>query len=463
MPDSPWLGDACSLVDAFRSGERSPEEEAKACLAAIEASDLNAFSFLDAEAALDAARSADVSLPFGGVPIGIKELDKVKGWPATEGSVALKDKVATYDSTSVARLRAAGSVFLGMTTSSEFGGVNLTRTRLNGITHNPWNPERTPGGSSGGAASAVAGGLIPIGTGGDGGGSIRIPAGFCGLVGLKHTYGRTPKGPGMYMGSMTAVPGCLARSVRDAARWLDVTNGYDPHDPYSLPKEEGFEAGIGSVAVRGLKVAVAIDLGGSAVVHPDVAATLEAAAAALIADAGLVRTDVSIALPSMDTAWALSGTAEIFSDLGDRWPECADQLTPQIRFILEIAEKMYDIKSRAQLESRRSQFNDTMAAIFDQVDLVICATNPDVAFSAAGPLPTQVGERDVPIGNNGALTIPGNIHGNPGVSIPVGTVDGLPVGMQIMTRHRREDILIELAAIAERERPWALVAPGVAG
>jgi aspartyl-tRNA(Asn)/glutamyl-tRNA(Gln) amidotransferase subunit A len=202
MTDTPRPGDACSLVDAFRSREGSPVDELDATLAAIEGSELNAFSFVDGDAARDAAGRANVNAPFGGVPIGVKELDAVAGWPKTEASVPLKDRIAGRDSELVTRVRAAGAVLTGLTTSSEFGGVNLTRTNLNGVTRNPWQLDRTPGGSTGGGAAAVAGGLVTIGTGGDGGGSIRIPAGFTGLFGLKCTYGRIPKGPDM----------CVARS-----------------------------------------------------------------------------------------------------------------------------------------------------------------------------------------------------------------------------------------------------------
>ncbi|HEX7460341.1 MAG TPA: amidase family protein, partial [Acidimicrobiales bacterium] len=180
----PWLQDACSLVDAFRAKTLSPAEALEASVAAIEASDLNAFSLVDAEAARVQAAEADVSLPFGGVPIGVKELEPVKGWPYTEASLVFADRMSEFDSTHVTRLRAAGAVLAGQTTASEFGGVNCTATRLHGITRNPWDTERTPGGSSGGSAAAVAGGLLPIATGGDGGGSIRIPAGFTGLFGL---------------------------------------------------------------------------------------------------------------------------------------------------------------------------------------------------------------------------------------------------------------------------------------
>src|SRR2546430_16242488 len=189
MTDTPWVGDASSLVEAFRSGERTPIDELDVTIAAIERSDLNAFSYLDEEAAHEAAAGADLDAPFGGVPVGVKELDSVAGWPYTQASVPLKDEVATHDSALVSRVRDAGAVLVGLTTSSEFGGVNLTRTNLNGVTRNPWEIAHTPGGSTGGGASAVAGGLVTIGTGGDGGGSIRIPGGFTGLFGLKCTYG----------------------------------------------------------------------------------------------------------------------------------------------------------------------------------------------------------------------------------------------------------------------------------
>ncbi|MEY3482699.1 MAG: hypothetical protein RLZ40_742 [Actinomycetota bacterium] len=190
VTDAPWQGDAISLVEAFRRGERSPVEELTATYDAIDRSDLNAFCFLDRDAAFAAARTADVSLPFGGVPLGVKELERHAGWPDTDASLVFKDRVADTTDTMLKRAKNAGAVLVGQTTASEFGGVNVTRTLLHGATHNPWKRGRTPGGSSGGSASAVAGGLVSIATGGDGGGSIRIPAGFTGLVGLKATYGR---------------------------------------------------------------------------------------------------------------------------------------------------------------------------------------------------------------------------------------------------------------------------------
>ena len=203
----------------------------------------------------------------------------------------------------IERLRGAGAVLVGQTTASEFGGINCTYTRLHGATSNPYDLTRTPGGSSGGSAASVAGGLLPLCTGGDGGGSIRIPAGFTGLFGLKATFGRIPKGPHTEIEPLTAVIGCLTRSVRDAARYYDVCNGASEYDPFSLPRVEGWEAGLGTVDVRGLRVAVAIDLG-AAVVAAAVRANVEAAADALIADAGLTKVDVPITLPRGGLEWA---------------------------------------------------------------------------------------------------------------------------------------------------------------
>ncbi|MEY2445971.1 MAG: aspartyl-tRNA(Asn)/glutamyl-tRNA(Gln) amidotransferase subunit, partial [Ilumatobacteraceae bacterium] len=171
MAETPWQGDACSLVDEFRAGRRSPREELTATYAAIDASTLNAFCYLPREQAERAADEADVSKPFGGVPIGVKELDRVEGWPDTHASVPLRDHIAEHTSTMVRRVRDdGGAVLVGQTTASEFGGVNLTRTLLHGTTHNPWQHDRTPGGSSGGTAAAVSGGLVTLATGGDGGG-----------------------------------------------------------------------------------------------------------------------------------------------------------------------------------------------------------------------------------------------------------------------------------------------------
>jgi Asp-tRNA(Asn)/Glu-tRNA(Gln) amidotransferase A subunit family amidase len=461
MPQATWSGDACSLVDAFRAGERSPVEELEACFAAIDASSLNAFSFLDRDAAVERAAAADVSLPFGGVPVGVKELDNVTGWPSTEASLVFKDRTATYTSTMLTRLfEAGGANPVGLTTASEFGGLNVSTTKLNGTTHNPWQHGRTAGGSSGGSAAAVAGGLVPIASGGDGGGSIRIPAAFNGLLGMKGTAGRIPRGPHTTISPMTVVVGCLARSVRDAARWFDVCSGHDRRDPYSLPRIDGWERDLGADlgSLRGKKVAIAPTLG-SAVVRPEVEARVRAAGEALAADAGLVVVDVPVVLPGLGLEWAITNLATLLADLGDRWPACRDDLTGEIAFGLEFAQQVMNLQMAADAESARTAANEAMAAVFDEVDFVVAATNPDVAYPAEVTLNTRVGDVQVGPENNGALTIPANIVGNPAVSIPIEPLDGLPVGMQVIAPHHHDAQLLDLALLVERNRPWPLLAP----
>ena len=504
MTEQPWTGDACSLVDAFRAGERSPLEELDATLAAIEASDLNCFSLVDAERARAAAVSADLSKPFGGVPTGIKELEPVEGWPFTEASLVFADRTAPHTSTVVERLLGrGGAVPVGQTTASEFGGLNVSVTRLNGVTHNPWQHGRTVGGSSGGSAAAVSGGLVSLATGGDGGGSIRIPAGYTGLLGMKGTFGRIPRGPHAFMRPNTVVLGNVARSVRDAARYFDVCGGYHGADPTSLPKHPSFEAGLGTQDLAGKRVAIIPNLGGVAL-EPGVEARLLADAAELVAATGMVLVDVTIELPNLAAQWMMGNLATLLADLGDRWPGCASEMTPEVASGLYMSQSLYNLRTAAVAEELRIQANEVMAAAFDQVDFVIAATNPGPAFPADAAmsssdgsfiewaksstaasyafrgilfgtrltsafvpkLPSVLMERAAPYARElltmGGLTIISNIYGNPAVSIPSGTVDGLPVGMQVLARHHEDALLFDVALSVERERPWPTVAPRTA-
>jgi len=459
MADTPWLGDACSLVDAFRRGDITPVEALDASLAAMAKSKINAFSYVAEEQARAAAEKADVALPFGGVPMAIKELERVKGWPYTEASLLFKDEVADVDGTQVARVRDAGGVLVGLTTASEIGFVNYTSTKLNGTTRNPWNLERTPGGSSGGSAAAVAGGLIPIASGGDGGGSIRIPSGYSGLFGLKATYGRIPRGPYAEIEPLTVTYGSLARSVRDSARWVDVCNGYDPRDPHSLPRVEGWEAGLGTHDLSGLRVAVDPTLGGT-LVHPEVEATVLDFADALIKAAGLQQVDIKIEFPQPGPVWAMAGLPGALNLLHKFLPDRADELTDDLRMGMGFAD-MYRAEHAARLEDFRVKMNESMADLFERVDLVICATNPYEAFAAEGPVPTKIGDELVNPFDTGRLTIPANMTGHPAVSIPAGLSGaGLPLGLQVYGRRHEEALLLDLALIAERERPWPKVVPG---
>ena len=504
MTGDTWTEDACSLVDAFRRGDRSPREELETALAAIDSSELNAFSHLDPERALEAAEHADVSLPFGGIPVGIKELEPVTGWPQTEGSLVFKDRIAPQTSTVVERLLGrGGAVPVGLTTASEFGGLNISITKLNGVTHNPWRHGKTVGGSSAGSAAAVAGGLVPLATGGDGGGSIRIPAGYTGLLGMKGTYGRIPRGPHAYFTPGTIVLGCLARSVRDAARYFDVCGGYDPLDPSSLPKRDNWEANLGTNDLRGKKAAIIPNLGG-VTLEPGVEANLRASAAQLIKNTGMVEVDLTIELPNLAAHWMMSNLSTLRDELGRRWPSCAPDLTNEINVGMLLAQSMLNLYTASVTEGQRVRANETMACAFDKVDFVIAATNPGPAFAAdatnSSPSSSfldwaqsnhvvQLGFRGIMTGvryagaafpklpsaildsfsrffpdvvQMGALTIISNIYGNPAVSIPSGLVDGLPVGMQVLTRHHADELLFDVALAVERNNPWPMVAPAVA-
>ena len=501
MPDLPWQGDACSLVDAFRAGDRSPLEELETTLQAIEASRLNCFSYLDPERARVAAAGADVSKPFGGVPAAIKQLEPVAGWPWTEASLVYRDRIAGHTSHHIERLfEHGGVVAVGQTTASEFGGLNVSVSKINGVTHNPWRYGCTVGGSSSGSSAAVAGGLVSLATGGDGGGSIRIPAGYTGLLGMKGTFGRIPRGPHAYTRPNTVVLGNLSRSVRDAARYYDVCAGVHGYDPSSLPSAGGWEAGLGQQDLRGRRVAVVPSLGG-ATLEPGVEERIRAEAKSLIADTGMIEVDLRIEPPNIAAQWMMGNLATLLADLGNRWPRCAGDLTEEVAIGLRLSESLYNLHTAAVAEELRIRADEEMAAAFQQVDFVIAATNPGPAFAAdavtsssedsfldwaksnvvarylfqgvlfgtrvvASAFPkvpsallAQAGQRFPDLVSMGALTIISNIYGNPAVSIPAGTVDGLPVGMQVLARHHADQLLFDVALAVERERPWPMVAP----
>jgi Asp-tRNA(Asn)/Glu-tRNA(Gln) amidotransferase A subunit family amidase len=464
---TPWMDDACSLVDAFRAKTLSPLEALDACIDALGASALNTVSHTDFDRAREQAAAADVSLPFGGVPFGIKELERVNRWPYTEASLLFADRVSEYDQTSITRLRRTGAVLAAQTTASEFGGINCTSTALHGTTRNPWNPERTPGGSSGGTAAAVAGGLLPIATGSDGGGSIRIPAGFCGLFGLKATYGRIPKGRAAGIQPLTSVLGCLSRSVRDTARFFDATNGFDQRDPLSLPAVSGWEAALGTHDLAGKTVLILPDLG-TARVRTEVAELVQSAAEQLAAAAGLQVVDSRPHLPPLSGQWAMANQVSLVVGLGPAYPDRIVDLSPEMRMGLDAARDRFTLERAASIESWRRQLNEAMADLFEAADFVMCSSNPDVAFAAEGPPPFTIPGADLideigfsrAIMNNAALTAPSNMNGSPAMSIPAGLVDGLPVGLQVLAAHHREPLLLDLALVAEKALPWPTVAPG---
>ena len=466
-----WEHDAHELADAVRAGNLRSRDVVEVFLDRIERLDgpLNAICDLDADGARRQADAIDSRIAngddpglFAGVPIGVKELAAVAGMSYTYGSKLYEGDRADHDDTEVARLRNAGAVIIAKTTSPEFGSTNWTRTHVHGTTNSPWNVERTPGGSSGGSAAAVAAGMLPICTGSDGGGSIRIPSSYCGLFGAKMTFGLSGSGPGPFDASLTAVPGPMARSVRDAARYIDVIAGPTNSDPTSLATTAPFEPALlqGSpiAALRGKRVAWSATLG-HAVCDEEVEQVARDAAMALIADAGFELVDIDTAIPNPARAWGIISDLAMAADHGERAEGRLDELTPVVRAGMAHALR---IKSEDVLRAmrRRAAMLAAVGRIFDGVDYLLTPTTATTAFVASGPPPTVIRGEDVGGMGSVPFTAPFNISGQPGVSIPVGvSSEGLPIGLQVVGR--RHDDLGVLAAglLAETKRPWPKFAP----
>jgi aspartyl-tRNA(Asn)/glutamyl-tRNA(Gln) amidotransferase subunit A len=467
-----WARDAWELADGVRAGELSAKELLEAHLERVDrlSPALNAVCHLDVDAARTRAEAVDAEVgagrdpgPLAGVPMGVKELASVAGWPETHASLVFAHRVAAHDDTEVARLRAAGAVLVGLTTASEFGAVSFTNTPLHGVTRNPWDTERTPGGSSGGSAAAVAAGLFPACTGGDGGGSIRIPAAYCGLPGMKTTYGLTGTGPGMSSFSQTAVRGPIVRSVRDAARYLDAVVGPTTWDPLSLARPaRGFEdqlvSGDALDALRGLRVAWSSTLG-YAGAEPAVSALAREAAETLVDAAGLELVDVPVELPKPGTSWTVLGTvnemAHHYEDLRDR----VQDLSEVIRMSVASFEHL---RPEILLKAVRGRWATVAAAgaVFEEVDLLLTPTTPTPAFPAEGCLGGLVNGKEVSLlGLSAPFTAPFNLTGQPACSIPAGLLDGLPVGLQVVARRHEDVHCLAAAALVEQRRPWPKLAP----
>jgi aspartyl-tRNA(Asn)/glutamyl-tRNA(Gln) amidotransferase subunit A len=466
-----WEHDAWELAEGVRRGELKSAELVELFLERVDRFDpeLNAFCYFDRDGARARAAEIDAEVargddpgPWAGVPMGVKELAQVAGWPDTHASKVYEHDIAARDCTETARLRAAGAVFVGLTTSPEFGAVNWTRSYLHGTTRNPWNPERTPGGSSGGSAAAVAAGMMPICTGSDGGGSIRIPSSYAGLFGFKVSFGRVGV-TGAFDNGLTSVPGPICRSVRDAARYVDAIAGPTEIDPTSLPKPPSYEDAIlsGSAVgkLAGKRAGWSSTLG-FAVCDPDVEKLAYEAAVALCADAGVELVDVDARFPRPGRAWSLISNISGATHYGERiWSRPLDELTPVVR---PSYAELRDLPMEAVLRAlrRRDELLAAIAEVFEQVDVLLTPTTATTAFVAEGPPPTEIAGQSV--GGMGSVpyTAPFNISGMPAVSIPVGCApDGLPVGLQAVTRRHDEELVLACGAIAEANRPWPKFAP----
>jgi aspartyl-tRNA(Asn)/glutamyl-tRNA(Gln) amidotransferase subunit A len=363
------------------------------------------------------------------------------------------------DSEHVRRLRAAGAIPIGKTASPEFGTLQYTRTKAWGTTRNAWDPSRTPGGSSGGSAAAVAAGMVPFGTASDGGGSTRIPASFSGLVGLKPSHGRIPH-PDLDP-SQTACYGALTTTVTDAARHLDVTAGPHDDDRLSLPLSGvRYEDAIETLDVSGLRVGWSADLG-FAPVDPEVRELARAAADELCVAAGLELVEIDVELTDPVATWLSAGALSNWLSIDEHahWPDRAEDLTPLVQADLRHG---YDRPARTLVPGlrRRMRLQEDIAALFERIDVLLLPTAAVVAFAAEGPPPDMIDGVEV----NPAMSVPftmlANLCWNPSISVPAGlNSEGLPVGLQVMGPRHRDEIPLRLARLYEQARPWPRTAP----
>ena len=455
---------ALALAQLIRSKEVSPVEVVDGLLERIERLNprLNAFCTVLGDEVRAAARKAEAAArrgeplgPLDGVPVAIKDQVNVAGVRVAFGSHLLADTVATEDAPMVVRLRAAGAIVLGMTTMPEFGWQGHSWSPLYGMTRNPRHPERSAGGSSAGSAVAVAAGLVPLAMGSDGAGSIRIPASFCGVVGLKPTCGRVAMYP-VSLSEMVTHYGPLARTVRDAALMLDAMAGPDPRDPFCLPAPDEEYLAACDGGARGLRIGWSPDLG-YASVDPEVA-TLCAAAARRFADLGC---EVEEAKPGFsDPIWAadqylLAGAA---NRVWDHLPDWADKMDPGfVAAVRMMAERTLFDSARAR--AQRYELAATMAAFFQRYDLLVTPTMPGVAFG------TDRTERPYQPGLGWSpFTYPFNLTGEPAISVPCGwtEAEGLPVGLQIVGPRFAEGRVVRAAAAFEAAQAWSERRPELA-
>jgi aspartyl-tRNA(Asn)/glutamyl-tRNA(Gln) amidotransferase subunit A len=456
------------IAEAVRRGELKAVEVLDTVLDKIAArnEELNAFVVLDPDLARRSADLVDAAVargedpgPLAGVPFGVKDLEDCAGLPTSHGSLLYKDRPpVTHDSPHVARLRAAGAVPVGKTAAPEFGTVAFTHTKAWGTTRNPWNTDRTPGGSSGGSAAAVAAGVIPFSTASDGGGSTRIPAAFSGLVGMKPSHGRIPHPPAGT--SQTSVYGALTTTVADSARHLDVVSGPDDRDRLSLPAPlVRYEDAIETLDVSGLRATWSVDLGFAAV-DPEVAELTESAARRLADAAGLDLVDRPIELTDPLRTWMSINAVDGWLSLEeDMWPDRAGELMGFVRKGYELSEGM-TIKAFARRMRFRHQLEEEVAGIFADVDILLTPSTAVPAFPATGPMPIEINGREVAPGMAVPFTMLANLCWNPAISLPAGiNSEGLPVGLQVIARRHRDEVPLRLGRIFEQTQPWPRFAP----
>jgi len=450
------------MAESIKTKKLSPVEIVEAVLSRIERLDLqvNAYCTLVAESARRQAKETEAMVMRGeelgllhGVPVSIKDLIFTRGIRTTGGSKIYENFVPEYDAIVVERLKSAGAIIMGKTNTPEFGYMAVTDNRLFGATRNPWNLGCTAGGSSGGAAASVASGMGPLAIGSDGGGSIRIPGSFCGVFGLKPSFGRVPQYSGFPGWETLSHTGPITRTVKDAALAMEVIAGRDDRDFYSLS-----DAGLSyrpflNTDLKGLKIAWSQDLG-YAVVDPQVLQITETAVKTFATLGAAVEVD-SPGVSSPEATFSTMVGASLTAALQDKMGEWETEIDPGlVRFVRANEDRLATEYVKARFE--RLAYCDGIRSFFEQYDLLLTPTLavPPFAIGQFG-VREIAGEKVSPLGWM-SFTYPFNLTGQPAASVPCGwTDDGLPVGLQIVGRRFDDATVLRAAAAYEEASPWA--------
>ena len=452
------------ITELFAKGELSPIDLMRTTLDAIALTNpsINAFQHVDAERALDDAKASHTRWqrgeplsPLDGLPVSIKDLVPVAGWPTRYGSLTSATSPSLADAPSVARLREAGAVLFGKTTTPEFGWKGLTDSPLAGATRNPWDLSRSAGGSSGGAAASVAAGINPMAHGNDGGGSVRIPASYCGLFGFKPSFGRVPDFPRAGAYETMASEGPLSRSVRDAALFLNVICRPDHRDWYALPYDgrdylEGLDTGV-----AGLRIGLTTSLGGREA-DPHIAAAIRQAGQ-VFTDQGArveeVRTIFEPLRPVFERFW-LGG---LFQRVAAVPVVKRHLIDPELLRVAADGEDV-SLSEYALGMTERARLGATMSEWHQTYDLLLCPTMP----TDPPPVDTVYHSDAFDRWDHATpYSVPFNLTGQPAASIPCGySPAGLPIGLQIVADRFDDALVLRASRAYERDHP-ILAAPPV--
>lgn len=473
MVDSVCRLSAAELAWSIQRGELSPIDVVDAHLERIaDRNDtINAYLTVCDEQAREAARSAQAAIdadedlgPLHGVPVGIKDLYDVAGLRTTFGSRVFTNNVASTDSIVADRLKAAGAIVIGKTNTPEFGRSGTTDNRLRDPTPTPFDLDRTAGGSSGGSAAAVADCLTPLAHGTDAGGSVRIPASFCGVYGLKVSYGRIPiasRPDAFSHHSPMCSAGPITRTVEDAALMLDAMAGAHPRDPFSLPDEKASYVDAVGRGVDGLRIAYSPDLGVFPVaesVRTVVENGVDAFEETIDAQIDWIDVDLRLTheeiLDTMYTGWSAVGHAlhnrHVEREYGiDLYGDHREELSQYSVDTIERGDEYRAIDYKL-VDVARTSVLDGLQDVFEEYDVLLSPTVGVPAFEKTSDGPESIDGTSIPKGG-WHLTLPYNFSGHPAASIPAGlTEGGLPVGLQIAGRRFADDDVLAASAAFER-------------